>query len=136
MRRVGLPVREMPSGEMPSGEMPGSATEGGGAEARGFALVFAGRDEGAGTGSARAPGIVRGPGGGGGARGADGGGAGQGELAGLPESDEGFETGEDADQAGGDEGVQDGERAMLRLVGAEIGDEGGDLPVQGRGGLN
>jgi len=53
-----------------------------------------------------------------------------GELAGLPEGDEVFEAGEEADEAGVDEGVQHGEHAVIRGIGAEVGDDGGELPVQ------
>ena len=58
-------------------------------------------------------------------------GAGLGELAGLPEGDDGFEPGEDAQEAGFDEGEQHGARPRCGVgTGAQIGGDAGQVADQ------
>ena len=58
---------------------------------------------------------------------------GVGELAGLPEQDELFQAGEQAREAGRDEGVQGRGQPGLRLVGLGGGAQTGELVGQGLG---
>ena len=69
-----------------------------------------------------------------GAAGARCGGGGR-ELAGLPEADEAFEAGQNAQEAGADQGMQRGANAWCGGggVGAQIGRDDGEVVGQGSG---
>ena len=58
------------------------------------------------------------------------GGGGLGELAGLPQGEEGFEPGEDAQEPSLDEGAQGCSRSPGGAVAAQIGGDAGDLVGQ------
>ena len=61
---------------------------------------------------------------------ADGAGGGLRELAGLPEGEEGFQAGEDAQEASVDEGDQHGAQAGAGRTAAQVGGDAGDLVGQ------
>ncbi len=54
-----------------------------------------------------------------------------GQGAQPPEADQALQAGEDADEAGLDEGMPRGQWPVFHLCRAELGEQGGEVPVQG-----